>query len=464
MMGMRNSEQFIRKGMLRKMPRLAVMLAGFLAVLFVVSPAFAGGAPSGDFRKGTVSFVDTEKGAIEFTDAKDGGVTTFKVSDEVDLKDISLGEKVIVTVEDLDGEEVATDVSKMFISLDASSFAVILFVGFVGGLVSGFIGSGGAFVLTPALMSLGVPALVALASNTCHKFPKALVGAYKRYRYGQIDMKLGLIMGSSAVVGVQIGIWVQNRIADRWGDAGSGLYISVAFVLILVTVGSFVFYDAWKSSRATGEPKTAKLAKSLRKIQIPPMIYLKSIDDKISFWVTVPVGFGAGLLAATIAVGGFVGVPGMMYVVGVSALMASATELIVAFMNGLTGSIKFALDGNIDIRLTLLLLAASLFGVQMGAVGTTYVKGHVIKTVMGTIMLMVAVSRMFAIPTYLRKLDLVSLETTTTNLLDKISFVIVAIALLVGATIILRAMAKGMAESKREAKAQDCDCGGDCDS
>ena len=55
----------------------------------------------------------------------------------------------------------------------------LFLVGFVGGLVSGFIGSGGAFVLTPGMMSLGVPGLVAVASNMCHKFPKALVGAHE---------------------------------------------------------------------------------------------------------------------------------------------------------------------------------------------------------------------------------------------------------------------------------------------
>jgi uncharacterized membrane protein YfcA len=52
-------------------------------------------------------------------------------------------------------------------------------VGFIGGLVSGFIGSGGAFVLTPGMMSLGVPGTIAVASNMCHKFPKAMVGAYR---------------------------------------------------------------------------------------------------------------------------------------------------------------------------------------------------------------------------------------------------------------------------------------------
>ena len=85
-----------------------------------------------------------------------------------------------------------------FLDLNATTVAVLFVVGFIGGLVSGFIGSGGAFVLTPAMMSLGVPAIVAVASNMAHKFPKALVGALKRHKYGQVDVKLGLFMAFTA--------------------------------------------------------------------------------------------------------------------------------------------------------------------------------------------------------------------------------------------------------------------------
>src|SRR5512135_472140 len=91
-----------------------------------------------------------------------------------------------------------------FIDLNLTNILFLFILGFIGGLVSGFIGSGGAFVLTPGMMSLGVPGPVAVASNMCHKFPKALVGAIKRYRYGQVDIKLGVIMGIFAEIGVQL--------------------------------------------------------------------------------------------------------------------------------------------------------------------------------------------------------------------------------------------------------------------
>jgi uncharacterized membrane protein YfcA len=327
-----------------------------------------------------------------------------------------------------------------FIGLNTTAVSVLFIVGFIGGLVSGFIGSGGAFVLTPGMMSLGVPGAVAVASNMCHKFPKALVGAFKRYKYGQVDMKLGLVMAASAGVGVQVGIKIQEYILNRWGQSGSNLYVSLSFVIILVIVGGYVFYDAWRIARSGGGEQVSALAQRLQKIHLPPMVHFKTANVTISLWFTIPIGFATGMLAATIAVGGFIGVPGMIYVMGASSLVASATELVIAFVMGFGGSVKWAMSGMIDIRLTLIILAGSLLGVQLGAIGTTYVKEHMIKIVMGTIMIIVAVSRGLAIPQYLTELKLLNLSKGTIAILMSASFIIMCIALGVGAVIILGAM------------------------
>jgi uncharacterized membrane protein YfcA len=329
-----------------------------------------------------------------------------------------------------------------FIDLNMSYIIFLFLVGFIGGLVSGFIGSGGAFVLTPGMMSLGVPGAVAVASNMCHKFPKAMVGAYKRYKYGQVDVKLGLVMAASAGVGVQIGIKIQQLILEKWGQAGSDLYVSLSFVAVLVVVGGYVFRDALKISKSGGVEGTAPLALMLQKINLPPMIHFKTANVRISLWFTIPVGFATGMLAATIAVGGFIGVPGMIYVVGASGLVASATELVIAFVMGFGGSVNWAMHGMVDIRLTLIILGGSLLGVQLGAIGTTYVKEHMIKIVMGSIMLIVAVSRGFAIPKYLNQLNITSVDPAVVSILDKVSFGTMCFALATGAIIILASMWK----------------------
>ncbi|MFA4828719.1 MAG: sulfite exporter TauE/SafE family protein [Thermodesulfovibrionales bacterium] len=342
----------------------------------------------------------------------------------------------------------AVQAAANFINLDAVNMVYLFLVGFVGGLVSGFIGSGGAFVMTPAMMSMGVPGLVAVASNMCHKFPKALIGAIKRAKYGQVDIKLGIVLGISAEAGVLYGAHIQESIKKAFGDAGSNLYVSVAFVVILAVVGGFVLMDAWKtykSGTANDEEKATKIARWVQSVNIPgTMVYFKSLNARISVLFTIPLGFATGMLAATIAVGGFIGVPAMIYVLGAPSLMASATELVIAFVMGLGGSFKFAMHGLVDIRLAMIILAGSLFGIQLGAIGTTYVKPFIIKVVMGVIMVIVLFSRGLMVPVYLSQLGLIqTLGEGTVKVLKSTSFAIMIFALVLGAFIVLRAMWQG---------------------
>lgn len=351
-----------------------------------------------------------------------------------------------------------------FVELNTATVLILFLVGFIGGMVSGFIGSGGAFVLTPAMMSLGAPGIVAVASNMAHKFPKALVGAIKRARYGQVDVKLGVIMGLFAEIGVVYGKQIMTGIRASYGDVGTDLYVSLVFIVVLAIVGGFIFLDALKSRRAdaTGEidasnPKTPKLALWIQSIRIPgTMMRFKSIGNKeVSLIFIAPLGFATGLLAASIAVGGFIGVPAMIYALGVPAIMATATELVVAFVMGLGGSLLYAWDGFVDIRLSLLILCGSLFGVQIGAIGTTYVKEHTVKFVMGMIMLIVLFSRLFKMPVYLSDLKIMdTIGEGFRSVLNIMSFSTLIIALATGALVILAAIIKGMIEHRRDTAAE----------
>lgn len=345
-----------------------------------------------------------------------------------------------------------------FIDLTAGNVAFLLFVGFVGGLVSGFIGSGGAFVLTPAMMSMGVPGIVAVASNICHKFPKALVGAMKRHKFGHVDVKLGLVLGASAELGMIVGAGVQQRIKAAFGEAGSNLYVSVAFVVVLAVVGTWVMTDAWKLHRRgdVGEHEEAtRLARWVhRTTWLGPRFYSTGARAHIPWLITLPIGFATGMLAATIAVGGFVGVPSMHYILGLPSMMASATELVIAFVMGLGGTILYGWAGFVDLRLALVILAGSLFGIQLGAIGTTYVRPYMVKLVMGTIMLLVLLSRGFIVPVYLSQLGRIApLADSTASLLKAVSFWIMVGALVSGATIVLVALAAGMREDARRQRA-----------
>jgi uncharacterized membrane protein YfcA len=347
--------------------------------------------------------------------------------------------------------------SSLFIDINLYTAIALFVVGFVGGMVSGFIGSGGAFVLTPAMMTLGVPGIVAVASNICHKFPKSLVGAMKRHKYGQVDVKLGVIMGIFAELGVIVGKHVMTDIKHAYGDVGTSLYVSAVFVIVLAVVGGFVLRDAFRMMRQEKDGgqeaphEVTKLARWVQSVEIPgTMMYFDSLKARVSVLFIVPLGFATGMLAATIAVGGFIGVPAMIYVLGAPALMASATELVIAFVMGVGGTILYALDGVVDIRLAMIILAGSLFGIQIGAIGTTYVRDSVVKFVMGLIMVIVLFSRFFYVPGYLSKLGMIEpiAESSIANM-KLAGDATLVLALAVGGITILVALFKGMAEHRR---------------
>ncbi|WP_126446392.1 TSUP family transporter [Sulfuricystis multivorans] len=343
-----------------------------------------------------------------------------------------------------------------FIELNAATVFLLVLIGFIGGMVSGFIGSGGAFVLTPAMMSLGAPAMVAVASNICHKFPKALVGAVKRHKYGQVDVKLGVILGVFAEAGMLSGKHVMTTIKQHFGTAGTNLYVSAVFIVVLAIVGGYVLRDYRRLKRLDekGElpiSETPKLARWVQSVRIPgTMIYFPSAQAELSLLFVIPIGFLTGMLAATIAVGGFIGVPAMIYLLGVPALMASATELVTAFVMGLGGAIFYGLEGAVDVRLSMLILLGSLFGIQLGAIGTTYVKDYQVKRVMAVIMLTVLFSRFFYLPGYLSELSLIeTLSHETVGTLKTLGDSVLAVALILGAVSVLTSLTRGIAEHRK---------------
>src|SRR3989337_3096926 len=99
---------------------------------------------------------------------------------------------------------------QMFIDISVSAAVQVVMIGFIGGVLSGFIGSGGAFFMTPGMMNLGVHGVVAVASNITHKFGKAMVGSHAHGKMGNVDRRLALFMLITAAGGLSPGVRIHN--------------------------------------------------------------------------------------------------------------------------------------------------------------------------------------------------------------------------------------------------------------
>jgi uncharacterized membrane protein YfcA len=333
-----------------------------------------------------------------------------------------------------------------FIQIDLAAALQVVLLGFIGGTLSGFIGSGGAFFMTPGMMNLGVPGVVAVGSNITHKFGKAMMGAKKHLELGNVDRRLGAFLVLTSFIGIRLAVWINSKLFEGGVDshgvdsgAASDLYISAVFIGLLTIVSLSMLRDSLRSRESSEKSAgpSMKIANFIGQLHIPPYIRFKEADVRVSLWIILVVGLITGYMAGTIGVGGFVGVPAMIYVIGIPTAVAAGTELFLAMFMGAYGAIDYAFQGFVDIRLTLLLYLGSLIGIYIGAYGTKVVKEVIIRIVTGAIIILCVISRAVAVPMYMRQLGWIGMNPEWDIYFNQASKAMLIIAGLSGVGIIL---------------------------
>jgi len=331
----------------------------------------------------------------------------------------------------------------LFITLSTFDCLQVVLLGFIGGTLSGFIGSGGAFFMTPGMMNLGVQGVIAVGSNITHKFGKAMVGSKRHGELGHVDKKLGIFMLITALLGIRTAVWINSYLFGIGGEnseqgAAANLYISLVFVFSLSIVSISILRDAFREKRGEELGPSKKISTYLSKLRLSPLITFPVAEVKVSLWIILIVGFVTGYLAGTIGVGGFIGVPAMIYIFGVPTAVAAGTELFLAMFMGAFGAINYAYAGFVDIRLVVLLYLGSLIGIFIGVYGTKTVKEKVIRLVTGLIILLCVISRSIAIPIYLTQLKIIDyIDPANLPLLNTISQLFLYISGISGTSVII---------------------------
>jgi uncharacterized membrane protein YfcA len=83
---------------------------------------------------------------------------------------------------------------------------VILFVAFVGGVFSGFLGGGAGYIRMPSMVYvLGVPTHLAVGTDLFEIIISASYGTFTHALKGNVDILIALVMHTGAAIGAQIG-------------------------------------------------------------------------------------------------------------------------------------------------------------------------------------------------------------------------------------------------------------------
>ncbi|WP_246970374.1 sulfite exporter TauE/SafE family protein [Natribaculum luteum] len=277
---------------------------------------------------------------------------------------------------------------------------LVLFVGFglMVGVLFGFFGMGGSFLVTPALLVMGYPASVAVGSGMAFVFGTAVIATLKHHDLGQVDYKLGGLM----IVGTTAGIEVGKEMVLHLESIGlaSGV-IGVTYVLLLGGVGVFVTYNALKSDGSDdsdgGHHEAADqeidpdaipdIAKKIQSYHVPPMMTIRG-GIQVSLWMVLAVAFATGLLSGFLGVGGgFIRMPAMFYLIGVPVPIAVGTDLFEIVFSGGLGSFLYAQGGGVDLSIVAPLLAGSALGARVGSAATGIVDEGEIKVYFGLMLL-----------------------------------------------------------------------------
>lgn len=302
-------------------------------------------------------------------------------------------------------------------------FLVSIAIGLCAGLITGCIGAGGGFIITPALMAAGVKGILAVGTDLFHIFAKAIMGTAVHKKLGNVSIKLAAAFLVGSAGGTFVGGAINKGLYDK-DPLYSEAFISTVYAVLLGFLGFYALIDFLKSrkSKDTGDAHGGSssgatgLSLKVQNLRIPPSItfdedYVEG-GKKISGVIVALGGAVVGLLAAIMGVGGgFVTFPMFVYVFGVSSMTTVGTDILqIIFTAGLAAVSQYAIYGYVFYTLAMGMLLGSLIGIQVGALTTKVVKGIHIRGFYAVSILAGFINRAATLPKKLVELEVLDIS------------------------------------------------------
>lgn len=252
-------------------------------------------------------------------------------------------------------------------------------LGFLVGVLSGWFGVGGGFLMTPLLnVVFGIPYNIAVGSDLCQMVGTTAAASLKHRAYGHIDYRLALFTLIGSVGGVESGARLLVRLKRLgsitiYNHSFSKMYLWMTgiYIVLLLAVGIFMFFESRKAKKNPPQEGVVKtrISTKIQKMRIVPTFSLPiSGIESISVWALIALGFVIGMLSGLLGVGGgFILTPCLIYFFGIPTRIAIGTGLFQIIFTSGYGALTHFFKGNVSFFLAGCILAGSLGGSQLGA-------------------------------------------------------------------------------------------------
>lgn len=269
------------------------------------------------------------------------------------------------------------------------SVLLLLGMGMGVGFLSGLFGVGGGFLMTPLLIFAGVPPPVAVASEANQIAAASVSGMLAHARRGNVDFLMGAVLLAGGAAGSAAGVAAFRELrAAGQIDA----VISLSYMVFLGAVGALMAVESANAilRRRRGAPRR-RLRQHYWVHGLPLKLRFRRSKLYISAIAPFALGAVAGLLSAIMGVGGgFVLVPAMIYLLGMSTSLAIGTSLFqIMFVTAIVTVLHAATNRTVDLVLAMLLLAGAAIGAQFGSRAGARLRGEQLRGLLALLVLAV---------------------------------------------------------------------------
>ncbi len=276
---------------------------------------------------------------------------------------------------------------------------ILLLMGAAVGVLSGMLGVGGGFLLTPLLIFFGIPSEVAVATTASHLTASSVSGAIAQWRQRAVDFKMAGIMLAGGLVGTALGVYLFGLLRAA---GQSEIAVSAGYVVLLGTIGGLMLNESVRTllARQLGHPPPARGLKHHNWIHgLPLKVRFRQSRLYISVIPPVLLGVLVGLLSAILGVGGgFVLVPAMIYLLRMPTNVVIGTSLVqIVFVTAST-TILHAMDNyTVDVVLAGFLVLGGALGAQFGVKMANRLRGEHLRLLLALLVLAVGLRLLYGL-------------------------------------------------------------------
>ncbi len=269
---------------------------------------------------------------------------------------------------------------------------LLLGLGGIVGILSGMFGVGGGFLMTPLLFFIGIPPVVAVATEANQIVASSFSGVLAHFRRRTVDIKMGLVLQVGGLIGAGLGVVVFNYLKSL-GQVD--LLVTLCYVVFLGVVGTLMFIESlnaiFKSKRTGSAPAPRRQRGWVH--ALPFKMRFRTSGLYISVIPPIMVGVAVGILAAIMGVGGgFIMVPAMIYILGMPTKVVVGTSLFqIILVTAFTTMLHATTNYTVDIVLAVLLLVGGVIGAQIGTRIGTYLKAEQLRILLALMVMLVCI-------------------------------------------------------------------------